>query len=130
MCFSKCFLTRKRGRGSAAGAAEDHTSIQHSLETIALQPFSFKRASRSFANTGSFLLFFGRLFSRAFSAGRQHEIFQFSCVFGSLEGGLFGVFWDFLPFSCENGDPPFLHTLTAFWLDFYGLGPPRITKNP
>ena len=46
------FLTRKRGRGRAAGAAEDHSSIQHSLETIALQPFSFKRASRSIANTG------------------------------------------------------------------------------
>ena len=40
-CFSRCFLTRKRGRGGAAGAAEDHSSIQHSLETIALQPFFF-----------------------------------------------------------------------------------------
>ena len=34
----------KRGRGRAAGAAEDHISFQHSLETIALQPFFFKRA--------------------------------------------------------------------------------------
>mgnify|MGYP006971498687 CR=1 FL=1 len=41
VAFSKCFLTRKRGRGRAAGAAEDHSSIQHSLETIALQPFFF-----------------------------------------------------------------------------------------
>ena len=40
-CFSRCFLIRRRGRGGAAGAAEDHSSIQHSLETIALQPFFF-----------------------------------------------------------------------------------------
>ncbi len=85
----------KRGRGRAAGAAEDHTSIQHSLETIALQPFSFKRASRSFANTGSFFPFCGCLFSRAFSAGRQHEIFQFSCVFGSLGGRSFWCLFSF-----------------------------------
>ena len=39
MSFSKCFLSRKRGRGRALGAAEDQTSIQHSLETFALQPF-------------------------------------------------------------------------------------------
>ena len=39
--FSLCFLIWKRGRGRAAGAAEDHSSIQHSLETIALQPFFF-----------------------------------------------------------------------------------------
>ena len=39
MCFSKCFLTRESGRGRAVGAAEDHTSIQHSLGTIALKPF-------------------------------------------------------------------------------------------
>ena len=88
-----------------------------------------KRASRSLAKSGSFLPFFGRLFSRAFSEGRQHEIFQFSYVFGSLEGGLFGAFLVFLPFPCENGDPPFLHTFTAFWLDFQGLGRPRITKK-
>ena len=89
-----------------------------------------KRASRSLAKSGSFLPFVLRLFSRAFSEGRQHEIFQFSYVFGSLEGGLFGAFLVFLPFSCEDGDLPFLHTLIAFWLVFHGLGPPRITKKP
>ena len=97
--------------------------------TMPLQRSSFKRASRSHAKTGSFFSFCGCLFSRAFSAGRQHEIFQFSCVCGSLEGGLFGAFLVFVPFSCENGDPSFLHTITAFWLDFQGLGPPRITKT-
>ena len=53
-----------------------------------------KRASRSLAKSGLFTPFCGRLFSRAFSAGRQHEIFQFSCVFRSLEGALFGAFLD------------------------------------
>ena len=47
-CFSEKGAKReplgKRGRGRAAGAAEDHISFQHSLETIALQPFFFKRA--------------------------------------------------------------------------------------
>ena len=41
----------------------------------------------------------------------------------------FDAFLELLPFSCGNGDPPFLHTLTAFWLDFQGLGPPRIPKT-
>ena len=47
-CFSEKGAKReplgKRGRGRAAGAAEDHISFQHSLETIALQPFFFERA--------------------------------------------------------------------------------------
>ena len=47
-CFSEKGAKReplgKRGRGRAAGAAEDHISFQRSLETIALQPFFFKRA--------------------------------------------------------------------------------------
>ena len=69
-----------------------------------------------------------RFFACVFK-GRQHEIFQFSCVFGSLGGGLFGAFFVFVLFSCENGHPPFLHTFTVFWLDFQGLGPPRIPKT-
>ena len=63
-----------------------------------------------------------------FSESRQNDIFQFSFVFGSLEGSLFSAFFVLVPFSCENGDPSFLHTLTAFWLDFQGLGPPRMLK--
>ena len=47
---------------------------------------------------------------------------------GSLEGLFFRVFLELAQFSYGNGDPPFLHTLTAFWLDFQGLGPPRIPK--
>ena len=55
--------------------------------------------------------------------------FSFPSVLGSPEGVCFSVFLELLPFSCGNGDLPFLHTLTAFWLDFQGLGPPRIPQT-
>ena len=42
---------------------------------------------------------------------------------------LFGAFFALLPFSCENEDPSFLHTLTSCWLDFHGLGRPRMQKT-
>ena len=61
-----------------------------------------------------FYLFFLCPFSSAFSKCRLYEICQFSFVFGSLEGPLSGAFLALLPFSCENGDPSFLHTLTTF----------------
>ena len=57
------------------------------------------------------------------------RFFSFPSVFGSLEGLFFGAFLELVQFSCGNGDHPFLHTLTAFWLDFQGLGPPRIPKT-
>ena len=57
------------------------------------------------------------------------RFFSFPSVLGSLEGVFFSVFLELLPFSCGNGDLPFLHTLTVFWLDFQGLGPPRIPKT-
>ena len=41
----------------------------------------------------------------------------------------FDVSFELLQFSCGNGELPFLHTFTAFWLDFQGLGPPRIPKT-
>ena len=50
--FWSYFGVAKRGRGRAAGVAEDHCSSQHSFETISLQPSIFKRASRSLAKTG------------------------------------------------------------------------------
>ena len=87
-----------------------------------------KRAARSLAKSYLFLNFVRGLFSSAFSEGRQNEIFQFSFVSGSLEGLLFSDFFALLQFSSENSDPSFLHTLTAFWLDFQGLGPPRMLK--
>ena len=40
----------------------------------------------------------------------------------------FDAFFELLQFSCGDGELPFLHTLTVFWLDFQGLGPPRILK--
>ena len=40
----------------------------------------------------------------------------------------FDAFLELVQFSCGNGDLPFLHTLIVFWLDFQGLGPPRIPK--
>ena len=64
--------------------------------------YYFKRASRSHAKTGSFLPFFRCLFSSAFSEGRQNDLFQFSFVFGSLEGPFFSAFFVLLPFSCEK----------------------------
>ena len=56
------------------------------------------------------------------------RFFSFPSVLGSLEGLFFRAFLELVQFSYGNGDPPFLHTLTAFWLDFQGLGPPRIPK--
>jgi hypothetical protein len=129
VCFSKCFLTRKRGRGSAAGAAEDHTSIQHSLETIALQPFSFKRASRSFANTGLFSMVFRCVFSGRFWKGLFLVFLWFREVLRVPREVILATFLDKIKIFCEKLGPSFLHTLTAFWLDFQGPGPPGESKK-
>ena len=57
------------------------------------------------------------------------RFFSFPSVLGSLGGVCFDAFLELLQFSRENGELPFLHTFTMFWLDFQGLGPPRIPKT-
>ena len=72
----------------------------------------------------------------------------FRCVFsGRFWKGLFLVFLWFrevlrvprevilatflekIQIFCERLEPSFLHTLTTFWLDFHGPGPPGESKK-
>ena len=49
------------------------------------------------------------------------SFFEFSVGFGGPKGGHCWTF--FVKKNHEKVAPSFLHTLTAFWLDFEGLGP-------
>ena len=71
------------------------------------------------------MVFFRRCFQRVVKT----RFFSFSSVIGVPEGVVFWCFLELVQFSCGNGELPFLHTLTVFWLDFQGLGPPRIPKT-
>ena len=42
---------------------------------------------------------------------------------------IFGTFLDKIEVFGEKVGPSFLHTLTAFWLDFQGPGPPGRLKK-
>ena len=42
---------------------------------------------------------------------------------------IFGTFLDKIEVFSEKVGPSFLHTLTAFWLDFQGPGPPGRLKK-
>ena len=42
---------------------------------------------------------------------------------------ILATFLDKIRFFCEKLGPSFLHTLTAFWLDFQGPGPPGESKK-
>ena len=42
---------------------------------------------------------------------------------------IFGTFLDKIDVFCEKVEPSFLHTLTAFWLDFQAVGLPKIAKK-
>ena len=44
-------------------------------------------------------------------------------------GVIFGTFFDKIKVFAEKVGPSFLQTLTAFWLDFQGPGPPGETKK-
>ena len=42
---------------------------------------------------------------------------------------IFVLFFDILLFCSEKAEPSFLHTITAFWLDFQAVGLPKIAKK-
>ena len=44
-------------------------------------------------------------------------------------GIIFVPFFDILRFCREKVEPSFLHTFTAFWLDFQAVGLPKIAKK-
>ena len=73
-----------------------------------------RRASRSLANSCLFLPFRQCLFPNAFSDGRHNAIFSVFIRFVSLEGSFFSAFFCTFQFSCEDGVPSFVHTLTSF----------------
>ena len=73
-----------------------------------------RRASRSLANSCLFLSFRQCLFPNAFSDGRHNAIFSVFIRFVSLEGSFFSAFFCTFQFSCEDGVPSFVHTLTSF----------------
>ena len=69
------------------------------------------------------------LFFRSQKTKLFHKLFflVFWCfydVFGVPRGVIFSTFVAKNQFVCEKVGPSFLHTITAFWLDFQGLGPP------
>ena len=72
-------------------------------------------------------------FFRFFLASFLRALFccGFLClgVSGVPRGTIFGTFYEKNTVSGEKGGPLFLHTLTAFWLDFEGLGPPGGLKK-
>ena len=54
---------------------------------------------------------------------------QFLGASGGPKDGIFLYIFVKKMVSGEKGRPLFLHTLTAFWLDFEGLGPPGGLKK-
>ena len=90
---------------------------------------SFKRASRSIAKTGSFCVFVLSVFFSSVSGGSFFSFFEFSVGFGGPKGGHFWTFIEKKRIFHEKVAPSFLHTFTAFWLDFEGVGPPGVLKK-
>ena len=50
-------------------------------------------------------------------------------LFGVLRGIMLAPFLIILQCFHEKGEPSFLYTITTFWLDFQGLGPPQTAKK-
>ena len=64
------------------------------------------------------------VFSSSVSGGSFFLVlFSFLGAFGCRRGVIFGHCWLKKRFFHEKVAPSFLHTFTAFWLDFEGLGP-------
>ena len=92
--------------------------------------FSFKRASRSHAKTGSFSMVFSVFFLRLFLEGFFLVFLWFCEVLKVPLEVIFGIILDKIEVFIEKVGPSFLHTLTAFWLDFQGPGlPGRLKKR-
>ena len=98
-------------------------------ETMLLQRFSFKRASRSHAKTGLFPMVFRCVFSGRFWKGLFLVFFWFREVLRVPREVTLDTFLDKIKFFCEKLGPLFLHTITAFWLDFQGPAPPGESKK-
>jgi len=87
-----------------------------------------KRASRSLAKSG-FQWFFRCVFSGRFWKGLFLVFFWFREVLRVPREVILDTFPNKIKFFCEKLGPSFLHTFTAFWLDFQGPGPPGESKK-
>ena len=63
-------------------------------------------------------------FSAPFLEAPFSVFFRFWEFFWVPRGVIFGAFFVKNCILRKSGHPMFLHTLTTFWLDFQGLGPP------
>ena len=68
-------------------------------------------------------------FFRSFFEGFFLVFLWFREVLRVLREVILATFLDKIRFFGENLGPSFLHTLTAFWLDFQGPGPPGESKK-
>ena len=75
-----------------------------------------------------FDVIFGALFGR-FWKGLFLVFLWFREVLRVPREVILAIFLDKIQIFCEKLGPSFLHTLTAFWLDFQGPGPPGERKK-
>ena len=76
-----------------------------------------------------FQCFFGVLFLGCFWKGFFMVFLRFWEVLRVPREVIFKTFLDEIQIFGEKVGPSFLHTLTAFWLDFQGPGPPGRLKK-
>ena len=76
-----------------------------------------------------FQCFFGVLFLGCFWKGLFLVFLRFWEVLRVPREVIFRTFLDKIEVFSEKVGPSILHTLTAFWLDFQGPGPPRRLKK-
>ncbi len=76
-----------------------------------------------------FQCFFGVLFLGCFWKGLFLFFLRFCEVLRVLREVIFGTILDKIEVFGEKVGPSFLHTLTAFWLDFQAPGPPGESKK-
>ena len=76
-----------------------------------------------------FSMFFRCVFSGRFWKGLLLVFLWFREVLRVPREVILATFLDKIRFFGEKLGPSFLHTLTAFWLDFQGPGPPGESKK-
>ena len=74
-------------------------------------------------------MFFSVLVFRLFLEGFFSSFLMLWEVLRVLREVIFGTFLDKIQIFGEKVGPSFLHTLTVFWLDFQGPGPPGRLKK-
>ena len=74
-------------------------------------------------------MFFRCVFLGCFRESLFFVFLRFCEVLGVPREVIFGTFLDKIRFFGEKVGPSFLHTLTTFWLDFQGPGPPGESKK-